>query len=92
MERTNPGPTYPASRLLIWLVYYNVISHITFAEIISPGFCENRHLVSERVEGKDLNYTPDTSGVLDRFHFTPMFTPQGPGNSSYYIHITSQIP
>ena len=30
--------------------------------------------------------------VLDRSHFTHVFTPQGPGNSSYYIHITSQSP
>ena len=43
---------------------------------ISGIFYGNKHLVSIRVDGGDLNYTQDTPARLTTPDFTPVFTPQ----------------
>ena len=57
---------------------------------ISGIFYGNKHLVSERVDGGHLIYTPDTPARLSTPVFTPVFTPQPPVIRMYYECTTFQ--
>ena len=61
-----------------------------YGDQISGIFYGNKHLVSERVDGGHLIYTPDTPARLSTSVFTPVFTPQPPVIRMYYECTTFQ--
>ena len=76
MALTRPqAPTVRSVTHLACVLQYNTRYYLC-GDQISGIFYGNKHLVSERVDGGHLIYTPDTPARLSTPVFTPLFTPQ----------------